>query len=440
MSNKTKNMAPTSQESAFITPPNEVDSPSIRPDINPEEGILSSLEDDKPPRLAPIDDSTIIPPTPASRPLLSAADARFLRLFARTLLVIAAIFGIGWLFWQTGSALMPFVIGIVLGYLLLPVVNRLNSSMPRWAAILVVYVVALVIIVGGFAFIIPPIITQAQELIVSFPDINTIINQSNALLNNFLTHVPNYIREPVETAIRQGASTLQANLTSYLQNIGTFAINSLLSLFNTVTFLLGFLIIPFWLFYLLMDHEAAIQGVDNLLPRFMRRDFWAIMNIIDDTFTKYIGGQIVLGFAVGACVGIGLLALQFFGIKIPYILLLAIFAGITELIPVIGPIIGAVPALIFALFAEGSVITALIAVASLYILVQQLENQLLVPRIVGESVGIHPAILMVLLIVCSTVFGLLGAILAAPVSAVARDIFNYLYARLSEPTHFEKVL
>lgn len=438
MSNTPKKPGEAPQESAFITPPNEIGSHSITPNIHPEEGVLSSLEDELPPRLQSVEDTTIIPSLTPERQLLSAPDARFLRLCARTLLVIAAVFGIGWLFWQSGSALMPFIIGIVVGYLLLPVVNRLNTGMPRWAAISVVYVVGFIIIGGGFAFIVPPIIAQAQELIASFPDINTIINQSNSLLNNFLSYVPSYIREPIENAIRQGATTLEANLTSYLQNIGTFLINSLLGLFNTVTFLLGFLIIPFWLFYLLMDHEAAIQGVDNLLPRFVRRDFWAIMNIIDDTFTKYIGGQIVLGFAVGTCVGIGLLVLQFFGIKIPYILLLAIFAGITELIPVIGPIIGAVPALILALFAEGSVVTALIAVASLYILVQQLENQLLVPRIVGESVGIHPAVLMVLLIVCSTVFGLLGAILAAPVSAVARDIFNYLYARLSEPSQFEK--
>ncbi len=439
MSNKPKKPIPASQKSAFITPPNELDSPSIRPNIEPEKGVLSALEESNPP-LPPSSDTSIIDPSETSKPLLSSTDARFLRLFARALLVIVAIAGIGWLFWQSGSALMPFVIGSVLGYLLLPVVNRLNNFMPRWAAILVVYIVALIIIVGGFAFIIPPIIAQAQELIASFPDINTIINQTNKLLNDFLSHVPNYVREPIDDAIRQGANTLQENLTRYLQNIGTFAINSLLSLFNTVTFLFGFLVIPFWLFYLLMDHESAVQGIDNLLPRFIRRDFWAIMHIIDDTFTKYIGGQIVLGFAVGACVGIGLLVLQFFGIKIPYILLLAIFAGVTELIPVIGPIIGAVPALILALFTEGSVATALLAVAALYILVQQLENQLLVPRIVGESVGIHPAILMVLLIACSTVFGLLGAILAAPVSAVARDIFNYLYARLSEPTHFEKAL
>src|SRR5690606_15471656 len=128
MSNTPKKPGEAPQESAFITPPNEIGSHSITPNIHPEEGVLSSLEeegvlssleDELPPRLQPVEDTTIIPSLTPERQLLSAPDARFLRLCARTLLVIAAVFGIGWLFWQSGSALMPFIIGIVVGYLLL---------------------------------------------------------------------------------------------------------------------------------------------------------------------------------------------------------------------------------------------------------------------------------------------------------------------------------
>ena len=96
----------------------------------------------------------------------------------------------------------------------------------------------------------------------------------------------------------------------------------------------------------------------------------------------------------------------------------------------IGPIIGAVPAVILG-FVDSP--TTGIAVLILYIAIQQLENNFLVPRIVGDSVGLHPAILMVLLVVCSQVFGLAGAILSAPMGAISRDVFSYLYGRLSEP-------
>jgi predicted PurR-regulated permease PerM len=108
-------------------------------------------------------------------------------------------------------------------------------------------------------------------------------------------------------------------------------------------------------------------------------------------------------------------------------MLLAIIAGITELIPIIGPIIGAIPGVIIGFTVSPA--TGL-AVLLAYVVVQQLENNLLVPRIIGESVGIHPAILTVVLIAMGQVFGLLGVVLAAPLSAVARDLFVYTYRRL----------
>ena len=108
-------------------------------------------------------------------------------------------------------------------------------------------------------------------------------------------------------------------------------------------------------------------------------------------------------------------------------MLLAIIAGITEFIPVLGPILGAIPAILLSLFISPQ--TAL-AVLVVYVVVQQLENNILVPRIVGESVGVHPAILTVALIAMGQVFGLLGVVLSAPLCAIARDLFIYVYARL----------
>jgi predicted PurR-regulated permease PerM len=102
-------------------------------------------------------------------------------------------------------------------------------------------------------------------------------------------------------------------------------------------------------------------------------------------------------------------------------------SGATELIPVLGPIVGAIPALLFGLLVDGG--TGLMMLA-IYVGVQQIENILLVPRILGESVDIHPAILIVLVIVMGEIFGLLGVLLAAPLAAIVRDVFVYVYHRL----------
>jgi predicted PurR-regulated permease PerM len=197
-----------------------------------------------------------------------------------------------------------------------------------------------------------------------------------------------------------------------------------------VTFLIGFLIIPIWLFYVLNDRDQAGALVDRLLPARARPDFWNVWGIVDKVFSNYIRGQLLLGLAVGTMVGVALLLLRLLGFDVRYILLLAIIAGITELIPIIGPIIGAIPGVLLGFFGAENGLQTGLAVLAVYIVVQQLENNFLVPRIIGESVGVHPALLTVILIAMGQVFGLLGVILAAPITAIARDLFVYVNRRL----------
>jgi len=362
---------------------------------------------------------------------------RLLRQIGRWLLIIVSLYLIGWLVMNAGSAVTPFIFGGVLAYLFLPLVNFFNRWLPRWLAILAVYLLTFGMLVLAVALVIPPLIAQIADLIRSLPDIATIQREANRLLEEYeqlLASLPPAVQSEVQNAIAsaasEGLSTLRANFVNYLQSIGQFLVNSVLSVVNTVTFLFGFFLIPFWLFYVLMDQRAGRDYLDRMIHPRLRADFWAMITIIDHDLSGYLRGQLILGTSVGLATWIGLTALNMAGMKIPYTVLLAVVAGITELVPVIGPIIGAIPAILLGL--ADSPTTAL-AVTILYIAIQQLENHILVPRIIGESVGVHPAILMVVLVVCSQVFGLLGAILSAPLSAMARDLFLYLYGRLSDP-------
>jgi predicted PurR-regulated permease PerM len=362
---------------------------------------------------------------------------RLLRQIGRWLLIIVSLYLIGWLVMNAGSAVTPFIFGGVLAYLFLPLVNFFNRWLPRWLAILAVYLLTFGMLVLAVALVIPPLIAQIADLIRSLPDIATIQREANRLLDEYeqlLASLPPAVQAEIQSAITsaaaEGLNTLRANFVNYLQSIGQFLVNSVLSVVNTVTFLLGFFLIPFWLFYVLMDQRAGRDYLDRMIHPRLRADFWAMITIIDHDLSGYLRGQLILGTSVGLAAWIGLTALNIAGMKVPYTVLLAVVAGVTELVPVIGPIIGAIPAILLGL--ADSPTTAL-AVTILYIAIQQLENHILVPRIIGESVGVHPAILMVVLVVCSQVFGLLGAILSAPLSAMARDLFLYLYGRLSDP-------
>jgi predicted PurR-regulated permease PerM len=360
-----------------------------------------------------------------------------LRRLARWLLVFGLLYVIYWLFMGAGSALVPFIAGVVLAYLLLPLVNRLESSMPRWSAIIVVYAFSLLVLGIFIGFIVPPLIDQFNQLVSRIPSFETLrieIEALMALYRNSLDALPENVQVPLENGINQSIASARDNLTTYLQNIGSFLINSIIQVGTTVattlTFLLGFFLIPFWLFYTMMDQQRGLEAVNSFIPPRLRADFWAITTILDRVLSGYVRGQLILGFSVALAAAIGLTVLGWFGFQVPYILLLAVLAGITELIPVIGPIIGAVPAIILG-FLDSP--TTGIAVTILYIAIQQLENNLLVPRIVGDSVDIHPAVLMVLLVVYSQIFGLIGAIISAPLTAMVRDVFVYMYGRLEDP-------
>lgn len=366
-------------------------------------------------------------PAPPSNPLVPNLALPSWRTLTRWLLVVLALYGVGWLLWQAAPALTPFIIGLVLAFLLTPLVNRLNRRMPRWLAILTVYVAGIVLIAVGIAYVVPPVIGQIEQLITSLPSIPELQAMGGDLITRYQQIVPAAIRTQLDPAITSTIQGLEGNIATYVQGIGTFLLTQVVTIFNTITFLIGFLIIPIWLFYVLNDQQEGAQFIDRMLHPRLRPDFWNVWGMVNKIFSDYVRGQLLLCATIGVAVGIGLLILQLIGFQVQYILLLAIIAGITEFIPVLGPILGAIPAILLSLFISPQTALAVLAV---YVIVQQLENNILVPRIVGESVGVHPAILTVVLIAMGQVFGLLGVVLSAPLCAIARDLFIYIYARL----------
>ena len=160
----------------------------------------------------------------------------------------------------------------------------------------------------------------------------------------------------------------------------------------------GYVILPVWVFYLLKDRVALTNQFDASLPPAWRFDIWAVIRIVQRVFGQWVRGQLILGFAVGIFTFIGLMILSvvvdpIFG---RYAVLLSVIAGILELVPIIGPIIAAVPAVLLAATAG---IESVIAALVLYTLVQQIENNFLVPKIQGDAVELHPAAVIFAIIV-----------------------------------------
>ena len=174
---------------------------------------------------------------------------------------------------------------------------------------------------------------------------------------------------------------------------------------------------------------SLAASFDRALPVSWRFDTLVVLRSVERVLSQWVRAQFVLGFAVGAFTFIGLLLLSRFVDPIfgRYALLLSVIAGILELLPIIGPIIAAVPAVLIAATAGPE---AAIAALILYTLVQQIENNFLVPKIQGDATELHPAAVMFAIIIGGALGGLVGAILALPVAAAGRDVVRYLFRRV----------
>lgn len=345
----------------------------------------------------------------------------------RTLLVIGAVLVIGWLIWSSRGALLPFAIGLVFSYVIAPLVNRVQLAIPnrgwlgrarRGIAVLIVYMAALSLIILVISTVGPRLVNETVDLVEGLPDYAETVREES-----------NYWNRWYEETVPENVRT---NIEAHLDEIGSVvagaAQSAIMTTFGTVRRVFGFIaglaLLPLWTFYVLKDQRRGMDFFYNLWPKHLQADVRNIVGIADRILGAYLRGQIVLGLAVGVVTFIGLYALD-----VQYAVPMAVLAGIFEMVPILGPWISGVVGVIVVLATNPSKIWAVII---LFVMIQQLENTFLVPKIQGDAVDLNPAVIMILIVVGGAVFGLLGVIVIVPAAAIARDVFVYVYGRLSE--------
>jgi predicted PurR-regulated permease PerM len=205
----------------------------------------------------------------------------------------------------------------------------------------------------------------------------------------------------------------------------------ILTLLNTFSNILGLIVLPTWALVLLKDQPRAWPTLSNVLPPGMRRDARALVRIVDRSFGSFFRGQVIVGIAVGAATYAGLYALESLsGLTTPYKLPLAVLAGLLQLIPEVGPMVNIIGTTLLALVTRGQF--PALQVLILYVGIQWVTGKLVADRFRPMS-DVHPAVL-VLVIVALTQLGPAWFFLAAPVAAVARDSWRYIFGRLKEPS------
>jgi predicted PurR-regulated permease PerM len=334
-------------------------------------------------------------------------DPRALIRYALAGAVITLI--VVWALYLARDAVMIIYLSAVVAIGLGPVVRAMERSplfagrvhLKRWQSILLLYVLLLALIVGIAMLIVPPLVTQAREL---------------------WSQVPGYLHQGQQYLIRLGLLNRELTVREAVQQTdvgGTDAIGRVFgAVAGVVGGIFGFVTILILAFYFLLDADHIVRTFVRLFPRENRTRVGEACGRVTSKVSAWLAGQLLLGAIIG-----GTAAIALFVMGVPYFYVLALISGVGELIPIIGPIIAAVPAVLVAMTVSP---TLALGVAVFFFLQQQLENHILVPRIMSRQVGVSPVIVIVSLLVGGSLLGILGAIIAVPTAAILQVFFEEL--------------
>lgn len=342
--------------------------------------------------------------------------ARYLSFFLITLLILW-----GFITWR--QLLLPFIIGLALAYLLLPVVKWVERYLPgerhRWqgarriGSILIVTLAALTV----FGLI---IYFAANAIAASSADLIT-----NA--SHFIDTATARLQEWTGALSERLPAEWQESLNNVTAGLGDVIANAVQGIFagggsvitDSLSVIFSFAALPLFLFYMLKDADKMKRGLLRNLPSDAGRHTLRILGIIERTLGRYFRAQLILGLAVGILTLIGLFFIEG-SVAIP----LAIVNGFLEVVPTIGPIIGGVVmAVVMLAIAPDKVLWAVL----LAVVVQLLENNILVPRIQAANLRMHPALVLFLLVTGSYFWGFWGLVFTVPIVATLIDVFKYIH-------------
>lgn len=304
------------------------------------------------------------------------------------------------------ALLIPFLAAMVVSYVLQPVVELLvRRRVPRGAAILIIYFAFSVVVVVAIVQAIPAVARQMTQLGNHIPELLTRADQWIDQISARKQYLPDGLRRGVEAALGQ----FEHKLTASAGQILSF-------LTSTVSAVFIAFVVPFLVYYMLKDARAMGRAFIHLVPRGYRSQAKEILTSVDATLGSYVRGQLLVMVAVGILTFAGLLV-----IGMPYALLFALFLAAMDIIPYLGPFIGAAPALILAFsISPGMALKVLIV----NLIVQQCEGNLISPQIMGRTLHLHPMAIVAALLVGGEIGGVLGMICAVPVLAVVKVVYT----------------
>lgn len=340
----------------------------------------------------------------------------------RALQVVALIVGVGLALWMIGLVLSRIelvvsviLISILFAYLIYPPVKLLARFMPRAVAVLLVYAGITLLLVLFVAYLVPPIAAQANELARTYPHLIQQVQReltdprNSRLLQEFPPQVRTLFADNA-TRLGQEIGTVASRIADQTIAILTGALHAVIG--TVLVFVISF--------FFIADLDRIQSGFFRLVPRERRQAAISFAVEFDQVLGGFVRGQVLVACIVGVLATIILLLTH-----IKYALFLGLITCIADVIPYVGAVVGAGPAVLIALLTFGWPHALLVLI--LFVLMYEAEGHLIAPTVVGHSVGITPLTVLIALLIGGEAFGLIGLLLAVPAAGMMRVVFGHLF-------------
>lgn len=332
----------------------------------------------------------------------------------RTIIIVMIV----WLLSKVTSIYLPVILALILSFLLNSIVDLLvklparwgRRQMPRSIAVLLSFVVAVFAIVIVALFIVFPFIQEFDKFVIDLPGLVRRIQFLIVVIEQQATamELPDNVRD----LLNQGV----ANMASFSVEMAKRILNAV---FGFASQAVELVVVPVLTYYLLKDWRSLQLGFINAFSPQYRQQLQNVTSEMGHVISGYIRGQIVISIIMGILVFSGMYLLG-----VDYPLVLGLLATLTETIPIVGPVIGAIPAILLAYIISPALAVKVIV---FYILIQQIENHLIVPNIMGHTIDLHPIVVVISLLIGGHIYGVVGMMLAVPVTALLRVVIRHLW-------------
>lgn len=320
--------------------------------------------------------------------------------------ILLSIFGV-WLVYQLREIVVLLLIILAIAVAFSPIIKAWEKFIPRTVAIALLYVLVVVVVLAAVALLLPPLINQFSDFLTYVQSqLSNGSPASDAYLERFKTNIDLLVHGEGLQAIGDILGQFQGSLGAVLNTTAGFIGGAIAVITVFITS-----------FYLLLEEQNMERFLGSLAPASQRKRIEKIFDKISVKMGGWLRGQLILMGIIGTVNAIGLAI-----IGVPYPLLLGLWSGLTESLPIVGPILGAAPGVILA-FATLGWIKGLIVLA-LYLVVQQIENHFLVPKIMGKVLGLSPLTIIFSLLIGGKLLGLIGVMIAVPIAAAISVIFE----------------